>query len=239
MNIFGTIGRNAYISSKNINFSQNVEAVPDGDNADQADVSVATVQGKIMGNLNYSSSKEIQIPESTVDGEVKFEQEKISNSMNFGTYIIALISTLLLVLAVYGLFKWLSPKFIDETNSLLTNKIGSSIGFGILSLIVIPVVAAALIFLNITRPISIVLLLTYIVLLLLSIPVFTIALNNIICIKLKISKTWPKIGMLLATSLVMWLLTIIPFVGALVGIIYTVLGLGIITKKLLPKKSKK
>lgn len=60
----------------------------------------------------------------------------------------------------------------------LTNKIGSSIGFGILSLIVIPVVAAALIFLNITRPISIVLLLTYIVLLLLSIPVFTIALNN-------------------------------------------------------------
>lgn len=166
-------------------------------------------------------------------------QEKISNSMNFGTYIIALISTLLLVLAVYGLFKWLSPKFIDETNSLLTNKIGSSIGFGILSLIVIPVVAAALIFLNITRPISIVLLLTYIVLLLLSIPVFTIALNNIICTKLKISKTWPKIGMLLATSLVMWLLTIIPFVGALVGIIYTVLGLGIITKKLLPKKSKK
>ena len=239
LNIFGTIGRNAYISSKNINFSQNVEAVPDGDNADQADVSVATVQGKIMGNLNYSSSKEIQIPESTVDGEVKFEQEKISNSMNFGTYIIALISTLLLVLAVYGLFKWLSPKFIDETNSLLTNKIGSSIGFGILSLIVIPVVAAALIFLNITRPISIVLLLTYIVLLLLSIPVFTIALNNIICTKLKISKTWPKIGMLLATSLVMWLLTIIPFVGALVGIIYTVLGLGIITKKLLPKKSKK
>ena len=238
LNIFGTIGRNAYISSKNINFSQNVEAVPDGDNADQADVSVATVQGKIMGNLNYSSSKEIQIPESTVDGEVKFEQ-KISNSMNFGTYIIALISTLLLVLAVYGLFKWLSPKFIDETNSLLTNKIGSSIGFGILSLIVIPVVAAALIFLNITRPISIVLLLTYIVLLLLSIPVFTIALNNIICTKLKISKTWPKIGMLLATSLVMWLLTIIPFVGALVGIIYTVLGLGIITKKLLPKKSKK
>ena len=94
LNIFGTIGRNAYISSKNINFSQNVEAVPDGDNADQADVSVATVQGKIMGNLNYSSSKEIQIPESTVDGEVKFEQEKISNSMNFGTNIISLISTL-------------------------------------------------------------------------------------------------------------------------------------------------
>lgn len=231
INILGTVGRDAHISAQNINLSQNIEQNDENQSL--------TTQGKIMGNLNYSASKEIQIPESSVEGEVKFEQEKIYNSMNLGNYIIALISTLLLVLAVYGLFKWLSPKFIDETNSLLTNKIGSSIGFGILSLIVIPVVAAALIFLSITRPISIVLLLTYIVLLLLSIPVFTIALNNIICTKLKISKTWPKIGMLLVTSLVMWLLTIIPFVGALVGIIYTVLGLGIITKKLLPKKSKK
>lgn len=235
LNILGTIGRNASIASKNISFSQALNEVTDNNNDEPYEEIITTVQGQIIGNLNYTSSQEIEIPESSVGGEIKFEQGNFNTYKSFSTYIISLISSLLLVLVIWLLLKWLAPKFIEKTDKLLTTKIGSSIGFGVLSLIAIPVISVALLCISFTRPIALLLLFAYIVLVALSINIFVIALSNIICNKFKISKNLPKVGILLATSLVLWLLSIIPYVG-IINIICVILGLGIITKNLVSKK---
>ena len=66
-----------------------------------------------------------------------------------------------------------------------------------------------------------------------------ISINNIICNKFKIEKTIVKFGILVASSIVIWLLTLIPYVGGLISFVLTILGLGIVIINIIPIKVKK
>ena len=42
--------------------------------------------------------------------------------------------------------------------------------------------------------------------------------------------------MLVATSIVLWLIGLIPYLGTLIGIIGVIIGIGVITSSILPRK---
>lgn len=231
VNVFGTVGRNAYVSCSSLNFAQDAEV-------NNEEETTFTSHGMINGNLKYSAKEEISIPEGSVTGETTFEQEKTFNNGNtIQQQILSLGAFVVTVIVIWLLCLWLAPKFLKNNASLLaTKKILPVIGFGILTPIVSILLAILLFVIGITANIGLLLLVALFVLMAISTSIFVITINHIICDKLKIEKTIGIFGMLVASSIVLWLIGIIPFVGSFVSMVTSVLGLGIIISSLVLKE---
>ena len=222
LNINGVIGRNAYVRCGKINF-----AVPGQNDANGSTIANA---GAIAGDLNYSSVQEISIPEKAVSGKVNFEQVTQATNKTISNYLISLGSLLVLVLVIWGLSLLLAPKFLKSTNNLIASKkVLPVLGCGILTPIAITVLVILLLFINITASISLLLLTILVLLFALSTSITIIAINNLICKKLKISKNIGKLGILILTTIVLWAICLIPFVGGIISILAVIVGMGLIT----------
>lgn len=223
LNINGTVGRNVFSNCKNINF-----------NTDE------NTKGVIYGNLNYTSQSEISIPENVVNGEVQYSQDSNSSEMSLrsmiANYILNLGEFLAFVLIIWLVCLWLAPKFLKNTNNFVGKKTLTILGSGLLSLLLIPVACIILILLNLTSSISLLLLALYILAIVISKSLFTITANNYICSKLNISKNSGIFGMLIITGFIVWVLSNLPYVGCLISIITSILGLGILICSIIPKK---
>ena len=230
LDIKGTIGRNAYAQSNNITFATAQEGQEKG---------TVSSAGIVNGNLEYGASKEISIPEGAVAGETKYTPINEKNSNGVKTYMLSLGTEIATVIIIWLLCLWLAPKFLNKTNTLLTKKVPALIGYGILVPILAIVTFVILAILGITSKIAIIELMLLAVLISISSSVFVIATNNIVCNKLKIEKNIGIFGMLIVSSAVLWLICIIPYVGSIVRFITLILGLGIITKSVLPSDTKK
>ena len=230
LDIKGTIGRNAYAQSNNITFATAQEGQEKG---------TVSSAGIVNGNLEYGASKEISIPEGAVAGETKYTPINEKNSNGVKTYMLSLGTEIATVIIIWLLCIWLAPKFLNKTNTLLTKKVPALIGYGILVPILAVVAFVILAILGITSKIAIIELMLLAVLIAISSSVFVIATNNIVCNKLKIEKNIGIFGMLIVSSAVLWLICIIPYVGSIVRFIISILGLGIITKSVLPSDTKK
>lgn len=230
LDIKGTIGRNAYAQSNNITFATAQEGQEKG---------TVSSAGIVNGNLEYGASKEISIPEGAVAGETKYTPINEKNSNGVKTYMLSLGTEIATVIIIWLLCLWLAPKFLNKTNTLLTKKVPALIGYGILVPILAIVTFVILAILGITSKIAIIELMLLAVLMSISSSVFVIATNNIVCNKLKIEKNIGIFGMLIVSSAVLWLICMIPYVGSIVRFITLILGLGIITKSVLPSDTKK
>lgn len=229
VNISGTIGRNAFIDCENLNFVQNT-------NTDNEDTSTVTSQGNITGNLSYSAKQEASIPEGAVTGETNFEQEKTSNANIIQKQLISLGTLIATVIVIWLVCLWRTPKFLKNAIPLLTTKkVLPVIGFGILAPIVGIIVGTILFLLGITATLGLLLLTILFVLIAISTSIFIITINNIICNKLKIQKTIGIFGMLIVSTIVLWLISLIPYIGSIVELIAIILGLGIILSSLILK----
>ena len=226
LNVFGAVGRNAFVDVEKINFTNGDES------SDEYSV------GSITGDLNYSSKSEIEIPEGTIGGKANFTKVVSNeNSTSVTTYIVSALSFIALVVAIWLLSLWLAPKFLKNTENLISKRILAVIGLGILGLIIIPIISIVLLCVGIAS-VALPLLLLYILLLLISISVFIIAITNVLCTKLKIEKKLLTFCLLVGVSLAMWLIKLIPVVGNLVGAVAMLLGFGIIITNILPHKEK-
>ena len=63
-----------------------------------------------------------------------------------------------------------------------------------------------------------------------------ININDIICDKLKITQNMQKLGFLIISTLVFWLLTLIPYLGLVISFIAIIWGIGSISYSLLIKE---
>lgn len=226
LNVNGAVGRNAFVDCASINF-----------NTDKSN------NGIIYGDLNYTSDSEISIPENVVSGSVNYNDAKLLENKSVGSiiadYILDLGEFLVFVLIIWLVCLVLAPKFLDNTNKYVGKKTLGILGYGLLSLIVIPIACIILILLQLTSGISLFLLALYLLAIVVSKSLFTITANNYVCSKLKINKNSGIFGMLIVSGIVIWLITQIPYVGGFISFIITVLGLGILVASILPKKSKK
>lgn len=226
LNINGVIGRNAFVNCSSINF-----------NTDE------NTNGIIYGNLNYIANSEFSIPENVVNGTVNYTPSSISSGKSIQSiiadYILDLGEFLAFVLIIWLLCLVLVPKFLANTNKYVGKKTLNILGYGLLSLILVPIACIILILLQLTSGFSMFLLALYILAIIVSKSLFTITANNYVCSKLKITKNLGVFGMLIVSGIIICVLTQIPYIGGLISFIITVLGLGILVDSMLPKKSKK
>ena len=228
LNLYGTVGRNAFVSCDSIKFSQ--------ESTDENETVTTTSQGIINGNLEYSSKNEISIPEGSVTGEVKYTQINATSMTNIQSYLISLGTIIVTAILVWLVCLWLAPKFVKKVDLVDKKKILPEIGLGIISPIILMVVSIVLIILGITSSFGLLLLAITFILMGLSTSVFIIAINNLVCNKLKIQKTIGNFGMLIVSSAILWLIGLIPYVGVIVGIIAIIIGLGILVYHLVKKE---
>ena len=230
LNIYGVIGRNAFVKTNDIKFTSETEVVDEN--------TTASSQGMINGNLQYTSKNEISIPEGVVTGEVNYTQATTNNNKSIQNYLISLGTIIATAILIWLICLWLAPKFVKKTNLIDKKSILPEIGLGIITPIVLILVSLVLILLGITSSFGLLLLAISFILIGLSTSIFIIAINNLICNKLKIQKTIGNFGMLIVTAAVLWLIGLIPVVGTIVGIIAIIIGLGTLVYYLIKKEKK-
>ena len=231
VNIFGAVGRNAFVDCVNLNFVPNTNANNENQTA------VASSHGVVNGNLSYTAEQEASIPDGSVTGETTFKQETSSDGNTIQKYIISLGTFIATVIIIWLLCLWLVPNFLKNNSSLITTKkVLPVIGFGILTPIAGILLSILLFILGITSTLGLLLLIMLFVLMAISTSIFVITINNVICDKLKIQKSIGVFGMLIISAIVLWLIGLIPYLGSIVGIISVILGLGIIVSSLVLKE---
>lgn len=228
LNVNGLVGRNAFVCADSIVFPS---TSTDGNEEN------AIIKGKIYGDLNYSSNSEMSIPEGAVEGKTTFSQLVQPNKQkSIQSYILELGTFICTVAVIWLLLQWIAPKFQNKAGELLSKKTLSVVGFGILAPIVTVIAFVILLLLNISSAIAFLLFFTLILFICVSLSIFTISANNLICKKLKVEKPMVTFGILIITSAVLWLITLIPTAGSLISFVAKILGLGIIIKSIIPSK---
>lgn len=230
LNLNGTVGRNAFVSAPNINFAK----------SDESEELVTSGKSMIYGDLNYASPNELKIPDGTVTGSVNYtkldtsKEKTVSNIIqdyiwDLGTFVVTVAIIWLLIL-------WLAPKFLSKTDYLVSKKILPSLGFGALTTVAIIAAAIILLIVGITVKVALLSVGLLVLLLFIGVPIFTISINQFICKKLKVEKTIATFGILIITSAVIWLATLIPFVGGFINLVIKLIGLGIIVNYVLKNR---
>lgn len=221
ISIFGRIKRDAYVSTNNLQFAENGENL-------------------IGGNLNYSAESEINISKDIVDGEITYTPvtSEVSMGETILSYIMTILSSLLFSLVIILLAIWLTPKFIDKSSIILKKKAATSLGIGLISLLVFIMIPFALLLFTGGFGISICFAAIGIFALALMIAktVFSMACATLIANRFKLEKKFQFILVSLLVVLVISLVELIPFLGGFVGFLICMTGFGIIVFNLIHKK---
>lgn len=213
-NISGRVRRNAYITTNNLNLAGNGSEL-------------------ISGNLEYNSSKEFDIPEGAVAKTVKFSQapdneEKSGKSIL--SFVTSLATALLLTFVVVVVLLKLAPKFIEKLGSASIIK---SLLIGLITPVVLFILSLILLFSVIGLPVvgCIVLVCTLLALVGKCITSIYVAKKF-----KKESKSMLVLFALLVTA-VLWLVGLIPVVGAIISILASVFGIGLTVLSIISKKT--
>lgn len=231
VNIFGTIGRNASIASPNISFEENNSAASNSQSTEPI-----TFSKRIMGDLEYSSKEENSAYKNFVEGSVNYNNLKTINTEINPIFVI--ISIVILVIAVWGLLKWLAPKFLEKSSDLVSKKIYKTLGFGLAGLLLIPIISVLFIICIVTAPLGFLLLIIYALLLLISEIIFAIALSNLLAKKFNMTSTPKFLLVLLIITLLIYVIELIPVISPLISFTSILIGIGIIVRRLISKEDK-
>jgi len=199
--------------------------------------------GTISGNLNYSSENEATIPEGSVSGETNFTKntsDSINSENVIQEHLLSIGSSIATVLIIWLLCLWIAPKFLNNTNTLITKKILPVTGIGFLTPIATIIATIILFIIGLTASIGLLTLGIFFILLGIGTSIFTISINNLVCNKLKIEKKVGIFGMLIVSTIVIYLVGLIPYIGTFVDFAAVIIGLGILVYSIVvkPKKQK-
>lgn len=220
ISISGGVGRNCHISAKNLDVAS--DAI-------------------IYGNLEYSSNEPIVVPEGAVQGEINYNEvasTPVSTGKSFGSYVVSLLTVLVFNAAIYGLMIWLAPKFYEKLSELKVSKIFVGLGIGIVALICIPFASIILLFTRVGATLALALLAIYFLMLIISSAIAYITIGSIIANKLGHATKLKTLLFVLATSLVFYLINLIPVVGTLIVFLTALSGFGILILTVVKKDKK-
>lgn len=216
------VGRNADISCSQINFGEGEDAAI------------------IYGNLNYTASTQVDIPESVIaQDRVTFTQEKKEEkTISAKSIITDALVAIATVLVLYLLISKLAPKFAEriENRKLSVLELLKAFGFGLVAWIALIIVVIILLLTQIGVKLAFIVGLLFAVLCLISLPIFTIHLANSLRTVTKADKTYKFYILLALVSLVLYGITLIPFVGGIVSFLLAFIPLGTTILIILPKK---
>ena len=249
--ITGKIDRDVFIAAAKVSLSDNASVERSlsitastfnmSDNAKvNGNVSVLSEKMKISegvsinGGLNYASSTEKDIPEGIVKGEIKYEQVK-NSKFDLKERGLNLVNQVLVTLALFVVFYKFLPNFINKSSKMLEKSSIKVIGFGILSLIMVPIIIILGMWSGIGSKISFIGLGLYTMLISISLPMLSIIIANMVKKHIKITQNLHDVWHVIYISVIIWLLSQIPYVGVgLIGASVT-LGLGLVYLNLFGK----
>lgn len=125
------------------------------------------------------------------------------------------------------------PKYIDKISNFTVLSLLKALGIGALAFILTPIISLLILITVIGSPIAILLMIIYILLLMLGTPIFIIAISAFI--KSKIEKPINTLIIILLVTIILFLIELIPYVGFIISILKTLIGLGILTKSVIKK----
>ncbi len=219
LSMSGGVGRNCYISTQTLD---------------------VTDDALIYGDFNYSNKEAIVITEGVISGNINY----LGKSSSFTgetqdpvrTHIINCLTTLVFTLAIYGLIIWIAPKFYSKMTSIKLSRIFIGLGIGIAALFIIPIISILLAFTFVGSKITIALLLIYFAMLFVSAVIAYIAIGCFIASKFGNASKAKNLIFVLATTLVFFLLGLIPFAGLWISLLVGLTGFGILILSIVKKK---
>lgn len=125
------------------------------------------------------------------------------------------------------------PKYMDKISNFTVLSLLKALGIGALAFILTPIISVLILMTYIGTPIAILLMLIYILLLMLSAPIFIITISAFT--KSKIEKPINTLIIVLLVTIILFLIELIPYVGFIISILKTLIGLGILTKSVIKK----
>jgi len=188
----------------------------------------------IMGDFFYEGPMEIVVSGSAVDGEVTYRQvvkddididfdfPGVSIVMHFIGFIMALVAGTIIVA--------LTRDHARNTAEIIRRKPLKSLGIGFVTYICMPLVLLLLLVFILTIPLMFVVGLAYAIALYIAKFYFSIWLGNMILGRGGKMDVSPIPSMLLGLTIV-YLVTAIPFIGTLVGIVIIFFGLGALLQR--------
>lgn len=212
--LLGSVGRNIDLSASTIKAYEN----------DEENLYVG-------GNLNYASGSKIEnIDKITVNGEVKYTEEKqeTSSKTTVTDYIYKGIENIIFAIVIYAVLIFLAPKFVEKSKEYMSTRALLAGAIGLAFTILVPIVAFILLFTGFGISISFIMFMIYVIVLMINSSVVTIAINEFIANKIEaVNTVWKKILMIIPVSLVIFLLRQIPYLGGILTIIILLVGVGI------------
>lgn len=218
----GEVKGNAKINAKNIDFKNK--------NNDKDLIC------KINGSLSYSSKQEIQIPEGVVSKDnVTYSKyvPSVSSLSSIWDFILDLITTLVCIFVIYFLISKFAPNYLSKISNISGMSLLKYLGIGFGLLILIPIIAILLFLSHVGSILGIILLFIYILLMIIAKPIFVISIATLA--KEKLSIKMNTYLYILAITILLSLIALIPYVGFIVSLLISFTGFGILTKNLIAK----
>jgi hypothetical protein len=187
----------------------------------------------IAGDVTYHSPAEAQVNEAAVAGDVRFvpQEAETSDQPGFGSWLWDEIQRLLRLLLVGALAIWLAPVFVGEAGQKLRERLWPSLGWGALTPIIFLVVLLVLGLVSFLVGFPILVFGTLIfgyllVLFYLGAIVVGQCLGRLLLQRIRPDRAESILWSTLVGLVGVWLLTIIPLLGAIVGFFVMLFGVG-------------
>lgn len=189
----------------------------------------------IGGDLFYEGPSEIDVPEGTVAGEITFQRvikEEFEFDFDFlgGASVLFHFLGFIAALVAGTIIVALTTDHARRTAEIIRTKPLKSLGIGFVTYICMPIVLLLLLVFILTIPLMFVVGLAYAIALYIAKFYFAIWLGNLILRRGGRTDVSPIPSMLLGLTIV-YLVTAIPFVGTLIGIVIIFFGLGALMQR--------
>ncbi|MFH1505955.1 MAG: polymer-forming cytoskeletal protein [archaeon] len=196
----------------------------DGDVLIKADALSFGKEGVIRGDLKYIGAKP-DFDESKVEGNISKSSIELPRTKTQGSMALGRLLFFFMIFITGVFFLWLGRKYTDNVTDTLTKRPWFSLGIGILSLIVTPIIAILLMAIVITLPIGLFALMLYLFGLF-----FSMVFASIMIGKALFGRTRLNVYLsLFIGSIIFVLLTWVPILGAIVILASILFGMGAMT----------
>lgn len=217
----GEVMGNANINSKNLSFKNT-------DNGND-------LMCQIDGNLSYSTKQEISVPEGVVLGDISYSNYTSSTSTLsiIWMYILNLLELLVFVYIIYLLVSKFATKYIDKLSNISGISLLKYFGIGLGFLVAIPLISALLFVIRIGTILGFILLLIYALVFVIAKPIFIVSISTFL--KNKLNNKISIYLYILAISIILFLIELIPYVGFIISLLVYLIGIGIIVNGMIKK----
>ncbi len=207
--IEGKVRRNAFITANDITFGEYTDTT------------------YIYGNLSYTSSNELSVEEGMIAGEVTREETaNTTTSSSPVSYITKALSILFITFIVVMLLIWLAPNFVKRVTNMGVAKSFVSLGIGIATPIVAILVGLLLILSIVGVTVFSSMFIGLVFLAMVATSITSLFVAGLLAKAFKKTSNVALVLFTLISSLVLWVLGFIPYIGWFLSIIFVLFGIG-------------